>query len=105
VIGRATVRSQTFRLDVRLCTGGSAKDDAIYIEPTSLRGVARKSECHFCAKEIQNASVVCEHCGRRLIPRRSAVAPAPDDVLNELERTPLGPSTRIEPPLPQTDVR
>jgi hypothetical protein len=25
-------------------------------------------KCRFCAKEIQDSSVVCEHCGRELIP-------------------------------------
>lgn len=27
-------------------------------------------KCRFCEKEIQNASTVCEHCGRDLIPGR-----------------------------------
>ena len=28
-------------------------------------------KCRFCQKEIQASSVVCEHCGRELIPGRS----------------------------------
>ncbi len=54
-------------------------------------------KCRFCRGEIQNASTVCEHCGRNLIPGRTTAAPTPDDVLNELERTP--PTlARLAPP-------
>jgi len=53
--------------------------------------------CRFCRGEIQNASTVCEHCGRNLIPGRTTAAPTPDDVLNELERTPQPPA-RLAPP-------
>jgi hypothetical protein len=28
-------------------------------------------KCRFCEKEIQDSSVVCEHCGRELIPGRA----------------------------------
>lgn len=31
-------------------------------------------KCRFCAEEIQDAAVVCKHCGRDLIPGR-ATAP------------------------------
>ncbi len=34
-------------------------------------------KCRFCAEEIQDASTVCEHCGRDLFPTRAPVAAAP----------------------------
>lgn len=58
-------------------------------------------KCRFCAKDIQNASTVCEHCGRDLIPGRVSAAPTPDDVLNELEQArPPAPSARVDAPGP-----
>lgn len=64
-------------------------------------------KCRFCGKEVQNASTVCEHCGRSLIPGRTAALPTPDDVLNELEHTPpptplASPMRGVPPPTPIT---
>jgi len=33
-------------------------------------------KCRFCAEEIQDAAVVCKHCGRDLIPGRATASPA-----------------------------
>jgi len=32
-------------------------------------------KCRFCAEEIQEAAVVCKHCGRDLIPGRATASP------------------------------
>jgi hypothetical protein len=34
-------------------------------------------KCRFCAEEIQDAAIVCKHCGRDLFPGRAATAPQP----------------------------
>jgi DNA-binding transcriptional LysR family regulator len=34
-------------------------------------------KCRFCAKDIQDTSRVCEHCGRELLPPVATPAPAP----------------------------
>lgn len=52
-------------------------------------------KCRFCAEEIQDASTVCEHCGKELFPGRAtgaAMASAPV--------TPASP-----PPAPPIAVR
>jgi hypothetical protein len=33
-------------------------------------------KCRYCAKDIQDASVNCEHCGRELVPGRAAAIEA-----------------------------
>jgi hypothetical protein len=52
-------------------------------------------KCRFCEKEIQDASTVCEHCGRDLFPGRAPVAVAPAE--------PVAPA--YVPPAPPIAVR
>lgn len=33
--------------------------------------------CHFCAEEIQDAAIVCKHCGRDLVPNESVAQSQP----------------------------
>lgn len=49
-------------------------------------------KCRFCAEEIQDASVVCEHCGRDLIPGRTAAVVAAPQII-------------VPPPAPLVELR
>jgi len=55
-------------------------------------------KCRFCAKEIQDASRVCEHCGKDLVPGRVAEpAPAPEPVYVPEPYIPLDPTLSPAP--------